>query len=158
LKFSQTSASTATCSATGCSPKTGSFSPVILGYYVPEELIDTPMEDDYRRAMDAAKEAFDTIARELPEEAQYVVPMSYNTHWYFHVNLRSLQWLTELRSSPAGHPGYRYIAQEIAKQVSTVIPQFERFFKYVDYDGYVLGRLGQEIRNDQKRERLKQFT
>ncbi|MGD0665186.1 MAG: FAD-dependent thymidylate synthase [Rhabdochlamydiaceae bacterium] len=129
-----------------------------FGYYVPEELIDTPMEDDYRRAMDAAKEAFDTIARELPEEAQYVVPMSYNTHWYFHVNLRSLQWLTELRSSPAGHPGYRYIAQEIAKQVSTVIPQFERFFKYVDYDGYVLGRLGQEIRNDQKRERLKQFT
>ncbi len=72
--------------------------------------------------------------------------MAYNVHWYFHVNLRSLQWLCELRSSPAGHPTYRYIAQELAKQVIAVFPQFERFFKFVDYEGYELGRLGQEIR------------
>jgi thymidylate synthase ThyX len=125
-----------------------------FGYYVPNEIRDTHMESDYRKAMDIAKEAYETISKEFPEEAQYVVPMACNIHWYFHVNLRSLQWLTELRSSPAGHPGYRYIAQEMAKQVSTVFPQFERFFKFVDYDGYVLGRLGQEIRNDQKRQQL----
>ncbi len=82
-----------------------------------------------------------SIAEELPEEAQYVVPMAYNMHWYFHVNLRSLQWLCELRSSPAGHPNYRFIAQEMAKQVSKVCPSFERFFKFVDYEGYELGRL-----------------
>ena len=99
-----------------------------------------------------AKKAYDKIAEELPEEAQYVVPMAYNIHWYFHVNFALLQWLCELRSSPAGHPGYRYVAQEMAKQVSTVIPAFERFFKFVDYDGYELGRLGQEISSDQKTE------
>lgn len=126
-----------------------------LEYYVPEEIKGTPMEESYVEAMEAAKEAYDTIAAELPEEAQYVVPMAYNVHWYFHVNLRSLQWLCELRSSPAGHPGYRHIAQELAKQVSTVLPPFERFFKFVDYDGYVLGRLGQEIKNDQKKEQLR---
>ena len=101
--------------------------------------------------MEEAKKAFDTISRELPKEAQYVVPMGYNIHWYLHGNLRTLQWLSELRSSPAGHPGYRYVAQEIAKQVSAHLPQFERFFKFVDFDGYVLGRLGQEIRTDQKK-------
>jgi thymidylate synthase ThyX len=122
-----------------------------FGYYIPEEILNTPMEEEYIKAMDQAKEAYDVIAKELPEEAQYVVPMAYNAHWYFHVNLRSLQWLCELRSSPAGHPGYRYIAQEMAKQVSVVLPPFERFFKHVDYEGHVLGRLGQEIRNDQKR-------
>ena len=125
-----------------------------FGYYIPEEIAGTPMESDYIEAMDIAREAYETIAKEFPEEAQYVVPMAYNIHWYFHVNLRSLQWLTELRSSPAGHPGYRHVAQELAKQVSTVFPQFERYFKYVDYDGYVLGRLGQEIRNEAKKQQL----
>ncbi|MBS0628711.1 MAG: FAD-dependent thymidylate synthase [Verrucomicrobia bacterium] len=122
-----------------------------LGYFVPTELRDTPMEKPYCDAMDEAKLAFDQISLELPEEAQYVVPMGYNIHWYFHVNLRALQWLCELRSSPAGHSNYRYIAQELAKQVSKACPQFERFFKFVDYDGYQLGRLGQEIRTAQKR-------
>ncbi len=119
-------------------------------YVVPSELLGTEMEEKYRAAMDQAKKAYEVIARELPEEAQYVVPMGYNIHWYFHVNLRQLQWLCELRSSPAGHPAYRYIAQEMAKQVISVLPSFERFFKFVDYDGYELGRLGQEMRTVEK--------
>lgn len=122
-----------------------------FGYYIPDELRNTPMEAEYIAAMEQAKKAYDLIAKELPEEAQYVVPMAYNIHWYFHVNLRALQWLCELRSSPAGHPGYRHVAQELAKQVSTVLPQFEKFFKFVDYEGYVLGRLDQEIRSDKKK-------
>lgn len=120
------------------------------GYYVPPEIRDTEMEKPYCDAMDEAKKIYDMIALELPEEAQYVVPMGYHIHWYFHVNLRQLQWLCELRSSPAGHPSYRYIAQELAKQVSQAFPMFERFFKFVDYEGYELGRLGQEIRNAER--------
>lgn len=121
-----------------------------LGYYIPSEIKDTEMEKPYRDAMEMAKNSYETIAAEFPEEAQYVVPMGYNIHWYFHVNLRALQWICELRSAPAGHPSYRYIAQEMAKQVCQIFPAFERFFKFVDYDGYELGRLGQEIRIVQK--------
>jgi thymidylate synthase ThyX len=123
-----------------------------LGYEVPEEIQGTSMEVDYRAAMDEAKKTFETIAKELPTEAQYVVPMGYNFHWYLRGNLRSLQWLCELRSAPAGHFGYRFVAQEIAKQVSSHLPQFERFFKFVDFEGYTLGRLDQEIRTDQKKQ------
>ncbi len=122
-----------------------------FGYFTPNEIVGTEMEKQYRDAMEEAKKVYDAIAEELPEEAQYVVPMAYNMHWYFHVNLRSLQWLCELRSAPAGHPNYRFIAQELAKQVSKAIPSFERFFKFVDYEGYELGRLGQEIRIVEKR-------
>lgn len=121
------------------------------GYFIPEEIMGTEMEKDYVRAMEEAKKTYDTIAREFPEEAQYAVPMAYHIHWYFHVNLRALQWLCELRSSPQGHPTYRFIAQELSKQVSSVLPQFERFFRFVDYEGHDLGRLGQEIRNAEKR-------
>lgn len=116
------------------------------GYFIPQEIRKTEMEKIYCDAMDEAKEVYDQIASELPEEAQYMVPMGYNIHWYFHLNLRALQWICELRSSPAGHPSYRYIAQELSKQVCEVFPSFDRFFKFVDYEGYELGRLGQEIR------------
>lgn len=120
------------------------------GYYIPPEILNTEMEKEYIEAMDKAKLAYDAIASELPEEAQYVVPMAYNIRWYFHVNLRALQWLCELRSQAAGHPTYRLIAQEMARQVSLKIPAFQRFFKFVDFDGYELGRLDAEIRQEEK--------
>lgn len=121
-----------------------------FGYYIPKELLGTDMEKPYRLAMGKAKEAYNRMAQELPEEAQYVVPMAYNIRWYFKANLRALQWLCELRSSPQGHPTYREVAQAMAHQVSSAIPEFKRFFKFVDFDGYELGRLDQEIRNEDR--------
>lgn len=122
-----------------------------LGYFTPSEIVGTDMERSYCDAMEEAKKVYQQIAEELPEEAQYVVPMAYNIHWYYKINLRGLQWLCELRSSPAGHPNYRYVAQELAKQVIKVFPAFEKFFKFVDFEGYELGRLGQEIRMIEKK-------
>ncbi|MEN9654082.1 MAG: hypothetical protein RL235_194, partial [Chlamydiota bacterium] len=112
------------------------------GFYIPPEIVGTEMEPIYLEALEKGKQAYDTIAKELPEEAQYVVPMAFNVRWYFHINLRALQWLCELRSQAAGHTTYRLIAQEMARQVSLALPPFERFFKFVDFDGYELGRLG----------------
>lgn len=124
------------------------------GYYVPEEILGTEMEHEYHQAMHAAKEVYDRISKELPEEAQYVVPMAYNVRWYFHLNLRALQWICELRSAAAGHPNYRLIAQEMARQVCDKFPQFERFFGFVDYEGYDMGRMGQEQRKAEKQREL----
>lgn len=123
-----------------------------LGFFVPEEIIGTELESKYVTAMERAKSAWEAISAELPEEAQYVVPMAYHLRWYFHINLRALQWLCELRSQAAGHPTYRYLAQQMAKEVIQRFPEFERFFKFVDYEGYDLGRLGQEERQIQKQE------
>jgi thymidylate synthase ThyX len=121
-----------------------------LGFHIPPELVGTPYEVEYIAAMQQAKAAYDTIATSLPEEAQYIVPMAYNIRWYFHVNLRALQWLCELRSAPAGHTSYRIVAQDMAKQVCKVFPAFERYFKFVDYEGYDMGRMGQEQRKAEK--------
>lgn len=121
------------------------------GYYIPPELVGTAMEKSYREAMDQARIAYDQIAKELAEEAQYIVPMAYNVSWYFHLNLRALQWLCELRSSPAGHSNYRYIAQALVKEVTQIFPSFETFFKFVDFEGYGLGRIQQEQRTALKK-------
>ncbi len=121
------------------------------GYYIPPEILNTAMENEYREAMECAKRTYDTIREELPEEAQYVVPMAYHVRWYFHANLRALQWLTELRSQAAGHPTYRWIAQELARQVTDAHPALGTFFQFVDFSGHPLGRLEQEIRTEEKR-------
>lgn len=124
------------------------------GFYTPQEIIGTDIEAEYCEALQKAKQVYDTIAQELPEEAQYVVPMAYNVRWYFHVNLRALQWICELRSAAAGHPHYRYIAQSLAKEVCRLFPQFDTFFKFVDYEGYEMGRLEQEMRKEEKLQML----
>ncbi len=40
----------------------------------------------------------------------------------------------------------------MAKQACEAIPAFERFFKFVDYEGYELGRLNQEQRKFEKQQ------
>lgn len=124
-----------------------------LGYDIPKEILGTEFEKDYREAMRRAKEAYDIISENFKEEAQYLVPMAYNIRWYFHINLRSLQWLTELRSQPQGHVNYRFVAQEMAKLVTEAVPSLEKFFTFVDFEGHTLGRLSQEI---SKQEKIKQ--
>ncbi|AHK63647.1 Thymidylate synthase ThyX [Chlamydia avium] len=119
-----------------------------LGYHIPQSLIDTPMEKDYREAMEKAENAYNQIAGEFPEEAQYVVPLAYNIRWLFHINGRSLQWLCELRSQVQGHENYRKIAIDMAKEVIKFNPAYETFFKFVDYSECDLGRIQQESRKN----------
>jgi hypothetical protein len=38
----------------------------------------------------------------------------------------------------------------MAREVSLALPPFERFFKFVDFDGYELGRLSAEVRQEEK--------
>ncbi len=123
-----------------------------LGYFVPEEILGTELEAPYREGMESAKKAHAIIATELPEEAQYIVPMGYNIRWYFHANLRALQWLCELRSAPAGHISYRRMAQQMAEQVSQAVPSFQRYFQFVDFSNHDLGRMDQEKRKAEKLE------
>lgn len=117
-----------------------------LGYRVPEDVLAAGLEAPYRRAMDAAGALSAQISTWSPEAAQYAVPMGYRLRWYFHINLRALQWLCELRSAPAGHPAYRAIAQQMCTAVTRAVPSFSPFFEFVDFDDGKLGRLGQEQR------------
>lgn len=117
-----------------------------LGYHIPEQLLDTPMEQEFREAMDLAAESYNQIATEFPEEGQYVVPLAYNIRWFFHINARALQWLCELRSQVQGHENYRKIAIDMVREVVKFNPVLETFFKFVDYSDCDLGRLKQESR------------
>lgn len=129
-----------------------------LGYYIPKEIAEAGLQSKYKEALEKAKEAYDIIAKGLPEEAQYVVPMAYNVRWYQTVNLRALQWMCELRSQPAGHPSYRKVVRRMTDLVIKNEPLFEKFFRFVDHSDPEIGRLQQEVQSEIKRTMLLQET
>jgi thymidylate synthase ThyX len=123
-----------------------------LGYDIPPGLAELGMEARFRKAIEAAAEAHSRIAADLgPALAQYVVPLAFHVRWYFRVNLREIYHLCELRTTPQGHPDYRWVAQEMFRLVSEVHPRLARYAKFVDMGpGDELERRRSERRLDEK--------
>jgi thymidylate synthase ThyX len=123
-----------------------------LGYDTPSGLAELGMEGRFRSAIEAAAEAHTTIERDLgPALAQYTVPLAFRVRWYFRVNLREIYHLCELRTTPQGHPDYRFVAQEMFRLVSEVHPRLARYARFVDMGpGDELERRKSERRMDEK--------
>ena len=123
-----------------------------LGYDTPAALAGLGIEDRFRAAIEVAEAAHIEVARELGAAlAQYVVPLAYRVRWYFRVNLRELYHLCELRTTPQGHPDYRWVAQEMFKLVNEAQPRLARYAKFVDLGpGDELERRQSEKRLDEK--------
>ncbi|MBF0236737.1 MAG: FAD-dependent thymidylate synthase [SAR324 cluster bacterium] len=121
-----------------------------LGYITPPEIEHSRMAPKYHEAMSKAAEVYEKIAEDFPVDAQYVVPLAYNIRWFMHINLRSLMWLVELRSTPQGHESYRKIAQSMYHEIERAHPLLIKYLKFTDLKEYTLGRLDSEIRQEQK--------
>src|SRR6185437_39978 len=123
-----------------------------LGYDTPHALTGLGLADRFRAAIDNAAEAHSRLDRDLGTAlAQYVVPLAYRVRWYFRINLRELYHLCELRTTPQGHPDYRWVAQEMFKRVEEVQPRLARYAKFVDLGpGDELERRKSEQRLDEK--------
>ena len=123
-----------------------------LGFDLPPGIADLGMADGFARAIDGAAEAHKRLEGELgPPLAQYIVPLAFHVRWYFRVNLREIYHLCELRTTPQGHPDYRWIAQEMFRRVADVHPRLARYARFVDLGpGDELERRKSERRIDEK--------
>jgi thymidylate synthase ThyX len=120
------------------------------GYVTPPELEDAGLAQAYAQALERAAEAVELIAADLPEQAQYAVPMAFRVRWRIKLNLRAAYHMAELRSAPQGHPSYRRIAQAIYEQIRMVHPVLAEGMRFVDMADYELERLDAERRLDAK--------
>ncbi|MBK9710178.1 MAG: FAD-dependent thymidylate synthase [Kouleothrix sp.] len=120
------------------------------GYVTPGELAEAGLAGRYAAALDRAAEAAEAIGEELPEQAQYAVPLAFRIRWRIKLNLREAYHLAELRSAPQGHPSYRRIAQAIYTQIRAVHPTLAEGMRFVDMSDYALERLEAERRLDEK--------
>jgi thymidylate synthase ThyX len=124
------------------------------GYVIPPEIDDAGLSMPYRSALEQAAATVEAIAADLPEPAQYAVPLAFRIRWRITLNLREVYHLAELRSAPQGHPSYRRIAQAIYTQIRAVHPTLAEGMRYVDMADYALERLDAEQRIDAKLERM----
>ena len=129
-----------------------------LGYDLPPGLADLGMQDAFARAVEGAAEVHERLERELgPAIAQYIVPLAFHVRWYFRANLREVYHLCELRTTPQGHPDYRWIAQEMFRRVAEVHPRLAGYARFVDLGpGDELERRKSERRIDEKLDVLDQ--
>ena len=123
-----------------------------LGYDLPPSLAELGAEGRFRTAIEAAAAAHRRLERAVgPALAQYVVPLAFHVRWYFRVNLREVYHLCELRTTPQGHPDYRWVAQEMFRLVSEVHPRLAQYARFVDFGpGDELERRKAERRIDEK--------
>ncbi len=123
-----------------------------LGYDLPPGLAELGMADRFRAAIDSAAATHPTLERDAgPALAQYLVPLAFRLRWYFRANLREVYHLCELRTTPQGHPDYRWVAQEMFRRVAEVHPRLARLAAFVDMGpGDELERRRSEQRIDEK--------
>src|SRR5262249_57639284 len=95
---------------------------------------------------------YDRTSRDFPLEAQYIVPFAYRVRWYMKMNLREAVHIGELRTMPQGHPDYRFIVQEMWRQIAAVHPTLARTAQFIDCHTSRLGRLQSEMRSEYKRD------
>jgi thymidylate synthase ThyX len=123
-----------------------------LGYDLPPGLAELGMADDFARGVEAAVAVHQRLERDLgPAIAQYLVPLAFHVRWYFRANLREVYHLCELRTTPQGHPDYRWVAQQMFLRVQEVHPRLARYAAFVDLGpGDELERRKSERRIDEK--------
>ena len=123
----------------------------VHGYDTPLEIEEAGFNGEFDRCMNRAAELYEQIYRDLPCEAQYVVPFAYKIRWYMKMNLREAVHLCELRTMPQGHPDYRFICQEMWRKIQSVHPALAESGKFIDWKKYRLGRLQSEMRSEYKK-------
>ncbi|MBN2566598.1 FAD-dependent thymidylate synthase [Candidatus Woesearchaeota archaeon] len=99
------------------------------GYEMPEQIRDAGFEKEYVEAMEKAKRAYDTIRKDFPKEAQYLVPLAFRKRTLFTLNLRSLMHMIRLRTGKEGHASYRIICARMHEEVRRVQPLLARYIQ-----------------------------
>ena len=91
---------------------------------------------DYRSAIESAHHAAAEIAAgsapEAAQSAQYLFPLATRIRSLFKMDFAEAQYISELRSGPAGHFSYRRVAWEMYKAVAAKHPSLARYFRIED--------------------------
>jgi thymidylate synthase ThyX len=130
--------------------------PTISHGYVRPELVDaagcTQLFDE---AMERSHRLHSTLVRAYPDVAPYATCMAHRVRYTFTVNARELMHLTELRSTPQGHPAYRTVAQQMHRLVANEAGHHlvADAMSFVDHNPSVgPGRLDAERNTEQRRQ------
>ncbi|MEY2515934.1 MAG: hypothetical protein QOJ89_3292, partial [bacterium] len=95
-----------------------------LGAGVPEEVDAAGVGDDFRRALELSRSAYERLLETGHDRraAMYALCLGYRLRYVLDLNAREAMQLIELRSGREGHPAYRAIAHAMHEHIAGVHP------------------------------------
>ncbi len=126
-----------------------------LGYDVPDLVREAGFEHDFRQCFVLSSELFDEMSATSELEAQYATLLGHRMRYRLIANLREAFHIIELRTGPAGHPGYRKICNQMFDQLKEVYPMSGEGMKFVNQgEDPELARLAAELATQKKLKKL----
>jgi thymidylate synthase ThyX len=106
------------------------------GYDTPAEIDAAGARGGYDAAMKHAATAAEQIARrpseETSENSQYLIPLGYRKRTLFKMDFAEVVYISELRTTPAGHMSYRSVAYAMYEAVARKYPALAKYIRVHD--------------------------
>src|SRR5262249_32883248 len=120
----------------------------MLGYTIPADVDAAGLADQYHTCMRSSAALYAAMVATYPAQAAYAVCICHHVRFLITLNARELMHLTELRSSPQGHPTYRVVAQAMHTLLAEQAGHhgLAAAMQFVVHDNADLGRLASEQR------------
>ncbi len=107
----------------------------VHGHETPEELVTAGVRDRYEGAMQRVHAAMAELKRMAGEDvgdAVYLLPLAFRKRTLFKMDLAEAAYISELRTTAAGHFSYRRIAYLMYEAVAQRYPGLARHFRVTD--------------------------
>jgi thymidylate synthase ThyX len=108
----------------------------VHGYETPDEVNAAGVSEKYRSTMQRAAEAVARLAQAREPEAQenshYAIPLAFRKRTLFKMDFAEVVYISELRTTPAGHWSYRNVAYAMYEAVAKKYPALAKYFRITD--------------------------
>ena len=106
------------------------------GYEMLLDVEDAGARSRYEAAMQRVQSAVETLARrdapEAEESSQYAIPLAFRKRALFKMDFAEALYISELRTTPAGHVSYRNVAYAMYEAVARKYPALAKYFRVHD--------------------------
>jgi len=106
------------------------------GYEMLLDVEDAGMRLRFEAAMSRVQSAVEKLAaRKLPEakqNSQYAIPLAFKKRALFKMDFAEAVYISELRTTPAGHVSYRNVAYAMYEAVARKYPTLAKYFRVHD--------------------------
>jgi len=106
------------------------------GYDTPEELEIAGARENYDAVMQRTAEVVAQLAErphaEAEQNAQYAIPLGFRKRTLFKMDFAEVVYISELRTTQAGHFSYRRVAYAMYEAVAKKYPALAKYFRVTD--------------------------
>ena len=108
----------------------------VHGFDTPPEVEAAGIRSDYELAMKRCEMAVQKLStsggEEAGQNAQYAIPLAFRQRTLFKMDFAEAVYISELRTTPAGHTSYRNVAYAMYEAVAAKYPALGKYFRVHD--------------------------